>query len=59
MEPMLLSSSEVCSALFLNRSTLSRWVAAGKIVPAHQAPGRNGAMVFTADEVSRVSESLR
>lgn len=52
--PDNLSSAEVCSELSIDRSTLSRWVAAGKIAPAFKLPGLRGPFVFTRDEVDRV-----
>lgn len=52
--PPLLSSAEVCDALAIDRSTLSRWVAAGRIACLHKLPGPRGAFVFEASEVARV-----
>lgn len=51
MQTTLLPSSEVCERLFIDRSTLSRWVARGKLSPAAKAPGRTGAFLFDADDV--------
>ena len=44
--PDLIGSAEVCERLGIDRSTLSRWVAAGKITPALKLPGRRGAFLF-------------
>ena len=39
--------------LDIDRSTLTRWVTAGRIVPAFKAPGLRGAYFFTPDEIDR------
>lgn len=54
----LLSSAEVCDLLHIDRSTLSRWVAAGRIKPAHQLPGRTGAFLFNDSDVSALAKAL-
>ena len=50
----LLPSVEVCATLGIDRSTLTRWVAAGKIRPAQKLPGTRGAYLFDPSEVERV-----
>lgn len=50
----LLRSAEVCERLSIDRSTLSRWVATGRIVPAIKLDGIRGAFLFDAAEVERV-----
>lgn len=52
--PNLLPSADVCAELHIDRSTLSRWVAMGRITPAIKLPGLRGAFMFDADEVERV-----
>ena len=54
--PEMLGPADVCERLGIDRSTLTRWVKAGKIVPAMKLPGLRGAYVFTADEVERVAK---
>ena len=54
--PDMLGPADVCERLGIDRSTLTRWVKAGKIVPAMKLPGLRGAHVFTADEVERVAK---
>lgn len=49
--PELIGSREACALLGIDKSTLSRWVAAGKLNPAYRAPGTNGAMVFNRDDI--------
>jgi predicted site-specific integrase-resolvase len=48
-------SAEVCTELRIDRSTLSRWVAAGKLTPAFKLPGMRGGMYFAPEDV----EALR
>ena len=54
--PDMLGPADVCERLGIDRSTLTRWVKAGKIAPAMKLPGLRGAHVFTADEVERVAK---
>lgn len=57
--PTLIGSAEVCEQLGgIDRSTLSRWVAAGKITPAMKLPGERGAFLFHATEVERAKTNL-
>ena len=53
--PDLLATTEAAALIGVERSTLSRWAAAGRISIAHQLPGRNGAILFTRSEVERVA----
>ena len=50
----LMTSAEVCDRLGIDRSTLSRWVASGRISPTTKLPGVRGAFLFTRAEVARV-----
>lgn len=52
-----MSSAEACELLSVDRSTLTRWVAAGLIRPAMKAPGLRGAYFFERAEVERVKEA--
>lgn len=55
----LLTSAEACEALGgIDRSTLSRWVALGKIRPYTKLPGVRGAYLFERTEVQRVKAEL-
>jgi excisionase family DNA binding protein len=45
-QPAYLRSFEVCEQLGIDRSTLSRWVATGRIEPAMKLPGLRGAFLF-------------
>lgn len=56
----LLNSAEACEALGgIDRSTLSRWVASGKIRPALKLPGVRGPYLFDPAEVERVRLELQ
>lgn len=50
----LLTSEQVCEALDIDRSTLSRWATSGRIEPAMKLPGIRGAYLFAPAEVERV-----
>lgn len=52
------TSAQACEALSIDRSTLSRWVAAGRIVPIFKHPGVRGAFLFAPTEVERVRREL-
>lgn len=48
----LIGSADVCQWAGIDRSTLSRHVAAGKLQPAVRLGGRNGAMLFNRRDVA-------
>jgi predicted site-specific integrase-resolvase len=48
----LIGSAEVCEWAGIDRSTLSRHIAAGKLAPAVQLPGKTGAMLFDRKAVA-------
>ena len=50
----LLGSREVCRELEIDKSTLTRWVAAGIVTAAKKLPGLNGAFLFTRTEIDRL-----
>lgn len=56
--PDLLASVEVCEELHIDRSTLSRWVAAGKLRVAMRLPGTRGAMLFDRTDVDALADRL-
>lgn len=51
----LIGSAQACIVLDVDKSTLSRWVKAGKIRPAQQLPGKSGAMLFKPADVARLA----
>lgn len=53
--PRLMASKDVCLALDINRSTLTRWVAQGKIKPVYRLPGDRGAFLFDPRDVDGLS----
>lgn len=55
----LIGSREVCDQLGIDRSTLSRWVAAQKITPAMQLPGQRGAFLFWPADVARLNDEMK
>jgi excisionase family DNA binding protein len=57
--PSLIASKDVCLRLDINRSTLTRWVAAGKLVPAYRLPSRRGAFLFNSADVDALVEAER
>jgi predicted site-specific integrase-resolvase len=54
----MITSAQACDALSIDRSTLSRWVAAGRITPIFKHPGVRGAFLFAPGEVERVRKEL-
>lgn len=54
----LMTSAETCESLGIDRSTLSRWVAAGRIAPAMKGNGIRGPFYFDPAEVERVRQEL-
>jgi excisionase family DNA binding protein len=54
IEDTTVTSSTACEWLGIDRSTLTRWVQAGHLVPVFKYPGKNGAYLFERAEVDRV-----
>jgi excisionase family DNA binding protein len=50
----LIGSAEACEAIGIDRSTLTRWVAQGRITPAHKMPGSSGAFLFKRADVAQL-----
>ena len=50
----ILGSTEVATILGIDKSTLTRMVAAGEITAERLGNRRNSALIFHADEVERV-----
>lgn len=53
-EPDLIGAREACRILDVNRSTLTRWVEAGRLTPKVRLPGDNGAHLFDRGDVERL-----
>lgn len=55
MTQTLLTTSEACEVLGLtSRSTLSRYVATGRLKPAMKMPGSTGAFLFNRADVEKL-----
>jgi excisionase family DNA binding protein len=54
MPDQLLTTTGVALLLDVHKSTITRWVAAGKIAYVQKLPGRNGEFLFDPVEVERV-----
>jgi len=59
MSTDLLTSAEVCDELHIDRSTLSRWVASGRIEPIKKGAGLRGAFMFTRDAVESAKAEVQ
>jgi len=59
MTTELLGTAAAAEAIGIERSTLSRWVASGRMTPHMQLAGRTGAMLFTRSEVDRVAAAYQ
>lgn len=55
----LIGSTEAVRILDVDKATLSRWVAAGQVVPAHQLPGKNGAYLFHRADITALAAQRR
>jgi predicted site-specific integrase-resolvase len=56
--PDLVGSTEAIEILSIDRSTLSRWAAAGRITPVQRLSGENGAMLFLRADVEALAAAL-
>lgn len=52
----LIGTTEAARVIDCDKTTLTRWLAAGRITAAHKLPGKNGALLFTRAEVERVRD---
>lgn len=52
----LIDTTEAARRLGVSRSTLTRWVAAGRIEPAFTVPGYRGNFLFDPARVDEASE---
>lgn len=55
----LIGSVEAAETLSIDRSTLSRWVSAGKIAPALRGSGTRGEKFFTRHEVEALASQIK
>jgi DNA-binding transcriptional MerR regulator len=54
---VLIGSTESARILNVDKATLTRWVAAGILVPAHKLPGKNGALLFNRADIERLRDT--
>lgn len=54
----LIGAAEAAEVIGIDRSTLTRWVAAEKITPALRMPGQSGAMLFRRAEVQALAAEM-
>ncbi|MFC8038730.1 hypothetical protein ACFUOZ_05200 [Paenarthrobacter sp. NPDC057355] len=52
----LIGAGTVSDILSIDRSTVSRWVASGKLVPLAQLDGARGAFVFDMNDLVKNAE---
>lgn len=52
----LIGTAEAAEVIGVERSTLSHWIAKGRITPAQKLPGKTGVLLFTRAEVERVRD---
>jgi predicted site-specific integrase-resolvase len=52
----LIGTAEAITILGTSRSTLTRWVAAGRITPAVRLPGIRGAILYSRTEIQRLAD---
>jgi excisionase family DNA binding protein len=52
----LIGSAEAARILQVDKPTLTRWVAAGRITAAHKLPGKNGAYLFHRADVMTLAK---
>ena len=53
--PDPIGTAEAAQRLGVDVSTISRWVASGRLKPLFRLPAKTGAMVFDAEEVDRLA----
>jgi predicted site-specific integrase-resolvase len=53
--PEPIGTTEAAQRLGVDVSTISRWVASGRLKPLFRLPAKTGAMVFAPEEIERVA----
>jgi excisionase family DNA binding protein len=56
-DPKLITTAEAAKLLGVDRSTLIRWVRAGKIAATVTVPGYRGALLFERSDVDALNVS--
>ena len=52
----LIGTTEAARILNIDKPTLTRWVAAGRITAAHKLPGKNGAFIFHRADITALAK---
>lgn len=52
----LIGTAQAAEVIGVDRSTLSHWIAKGRISPVQKLPGKTGALLFARSEVERVRD---
>lgn len=53
--PSLVGSKEACELLKINRSTITRWVASGRLIPFAKVPGTTGGFLFARSDIKALA----
>lgn len=56
--PDLLGTTDAARIIDVDKATLTRWVASGRVEAAVKLPRKNGAYLFTRDEVDRMAAEV-
>ena len=51
----IIGSTEACTILNIDKATISRWVAAGRITPVAKLPRKNGAFLFARADIDALA----
>jgi len=51
----IIGSTEACTILNIDKATISRWVAAGKLTPVAKLPRKNGAFLFARADIDALA----
>jgi predicted site-specific integrase-resolvase len=57
MQDDIIGSTEACTILQIDKATISRWVAAGKLSPVGKLPRKNGAFFFSRQAIDALAEA--
>jgi excisionase family DNA binding protein len=55
-EEDLIGTAEATRILSVDKTTITRWVAAGRLTPALKLPRRNGAYLFKRSDVEALKD---
>jgi predicted site-specific integrase-resolvase len=57
MQDDIIGSTEACTILSIDKATISRWVAAGKLTPVLKLPRTNGAFLFKRADIDALAQA--